>query len=92
MENAQTQLTITLTDQNDNLVNCNVISTIECNRKDYIALIPEEKDENNSYNLLLFRYSMHPDGIQLHNITSDMEFDEVARKFEEQIDNNNEKY
>lgn len=89
IENKEEQLVITLTDQNGNNVNCSVVTTLEHNGRDYIALIPEEKDDEGNFNILLFRYRMADEGIQLENITADMEFDEIYSKFEQFLDNEN---
>ena len=87
MENTEEQLVITLTDQNGNNVNCSVVTTIEHNGRDYIALLPEEADDEGNFNILLFRYRMAEEGIQIENITADMEFDEISSIFEQVLDN-----
>ena len=82
-------LIITLTDQNGNNVNCSVVATLEHNGRDYIALMPQENDDKGNFNILLFRYRMKDKGIQIENITADMEFDEIYGKFEQLLDNEN---
>ena len=76
---------ITITDQSGNKVECSVVTVFEHNHRDYIALIPEEADEQGNYNILLFRYRIlensGDEGIVIENISADMEFDEVLHKF-----------
>lgn len=81
---------ISIKDQYGNEVECSVISVFEHNRRDYIALMPDEKDENGEFSILIYRYSIqeNEEGIQLYSITSDMEYDEVINIFSNQIENN----
>lgn len=86
---------ISLTDKDGNNTDCTIITTFEHNNRDYIALMPHEQDENNKFNILLFRYKKaslnESEGIQIENIASDMEFEEVLKIFNDMLEKENNK-
>lgn len=76
---------ITLSLDDGTELNCIVLDIFSVDDKDYIALQPEEGDEDD--NVFLYRYIQEEDGEpQLLNIEDDDEFEAVADAFEEILD------
>lgn len=62
---------------------CDVIGIFDDGERDYIALFPEDGDED--ADIFLYRFSMEDDdfdNVKLENIESDEEFDSAAAAFE----------
>ncbi|MGN0165834.1 MAG: DUF1292 domain-containing protein [Lachnospiraceae bacterium] len=62
---------------------CDVIGIFDDGERDYIALFPEDGDEDSD--IFLYRFIMEDedfDNIKLENIESDEEFDSAAAAFE----------
>lgn len=77
---------ITLSLDDGTEINCVVLDIFTVNDKDYIALGPDDEDEEEG-NVFLYRYIQQEDGEpQLLNIEDDNEFDAVADAFEELLD------
>jgi uncharacterized protein YrzB (UPF0473 family) len=77
---------ITLSLDDGTELNCVVIDIFSVDNKDYIALQPEEGEEEDD-NVFLYRYIQEGDGEpQLLNIEDDEEFEAVADAFEELLD------
>lgn len=77
---------ITLSLDDGTELNCIVIDIFSVDGKDYIALQPEEGEEDDD-NVFLYRYIQEEDGEpQLLNIEDDDEFEAVADAFEEILD------
>lgn len=81
------ETTVTLTLDNDEELECAVISIFEANNRRYIALLPLEGDENEDGEVYLYRYDETEDGQpDLTNIDSDEEFEIVSDAFDEMLD------
>ncbi|MDD3173603.1 MAG: DUF1292 domain-containing protein [Herbinix sp.] len=77
---------ITLSLDDGTELNCTVLDIFSVDNKDYIALQPEEGEEEED-NVFLYRYIQEDDGEpQLLNIDDDDEFEAVADAFEELLD------
>ncbi len=77
---------ITLSLDDGTELNCIVLDIFSVDDKDYIALQPEEGEEEED-NVFLYRYIQEGDGDpQLLNIDDDDEFEAVADAFEEMLD------
>ena len=79
--------TVTLTLDNDEELECAVISIFEADNKRYIALLPLEGDDAENGEVYLYRYSETADGQpDLANIETDEEFEIVSDAFDELLD------
>lgn len=80
------ELVITIRNENDEEIDCTVLTTFPVGRYNYIALLPHTADENGNVNIQLYRYKEvmqdGQEGISISNIASDMEFDEALKVFE----------
>jgi uncharacterized protein YrzB (UPF0473 family) len=77
---------ITLSLDDGTELNCIVLEIFTVDDKEYIALSPEESEEEDD-NVFLYRYIQEEDGEpQLLNIDDDDEFEAVADAFEELLD------
>ena len=77
---------ITLSLDDGTELNCVVLEIFTVEDKEYIALQPEEGEEEDD-NVFLYRYIEENDGEpQLLNIDDDEEFEAVADAFEELLD------
>lgn len=76
--------TVTLMLDNDEEVECAIISIFEAGERDYIALLPLDSEEGEVY---LYRYSESENGEpSLDNIDSDEEYEIVSDAFDELLD------
>lgn len=79
--------TVTLTLDNDEELECAVVSIFDANDGRYIALLPLEGKEAEDGEVFLYRYNETPDGQpELENIESDEEFEIVSDAFDELLD------
>lgn len=79
--------TVTLTLDNDEELECAVISIFEADNKRYIALLPLEGEDAENGEVYLYRYNETADGQpDLKNIESDEEFEIVSDAFDELLD------
>jgi uncharacterized protein YrzB (UPF0473 family) len=80
--------TVTLTLDDDTVVECAILTIFPVNNKDYIALLPlDEKGENEEGEVFLYRYSEDEnEEPQLSNIEDDEEYEMVAEAFDELLD------
>lgn len=79
--------TVTLTLDNDQELECAVISIFEADNRRYIALLPLEGDDAENGEVYLYRYNETADGQpDLQNIESDEEFEIVSDAFDELLD------
>lgn len=77
---------ITLSLDDGTELNCVVLDIFTVDNKEYIALQPEDGEEEDD-NVFLYRYIQEDDGEpQLLNIDDDDEFEAVADAFEELLD------
>ncbi len=79
--------TVTLTLDNNEELECAVISIFEANDGRYIALLPLEGDDAENGEVYLYRYNETKDGQpDLSNIETDEEFEIVSDAFDELLD------
>ena len=80
--------TITLTLDNDETVECSILTVFEAAGRDYIALLPlDENGENQDGEVYLYRYSETEEGQpSLANIEEDEEYHIAADAFDEMLD------
>ena len=80
-------MTVTLTLDDNSVVECEVITIYEANGKDYIALLPlNEKGESESGDVYLYRYTEEDGEPALENIEDDDEYEIAADAFDEWMD------
>jgi len=90
-DNMDEEMTVEITLDNDEVVNCAVITILEVEGKDYIVLLPLDEDGNNEDGEVWFyRYSENPDDPNeepvLDYIEDDDEYEAVADAFDEYLD------
>lgn len=80
--------TVTLTLDNDLVVECAVLYTFDVEDKSYMALLPiEQVGDIEEDEVLIYRYTPSDDGeLHLDNIESDEEYEAVADAFDELLD------
>ena len=81
-------MTVTLTLDNDEVVECAILTLLEANGKEYIALLPLNNDgEPENGDVYLYRYIEYEDGEpELENIEDDDEYEIVADTFDDWMD------
>lgn len=80
-------VTITLTLDNDEVVECAVLTVYTANDKEYIALLPlNEEGESEDGDVYLYRYEEVDGEPTLSNIEDDDEYEVVADAFDEWMD------
>ncbi len=86
--NEQDTITVTLTLDNDEELECVVLTIFETLGKKYIALLPvDENGENEDGDVFLYRYiDTNPEDPDLENIEDDDEYEAVADAFDEWMD------
>lgn len=70
-------------------VECRILTIFEVNHKDYIALLPLDKNgaDNSDGEVYLYRYFEDKQGLpSLDNIDDDEEYEAVADRFDELLD------
>lgn len=84
----QETITVTLTLDNDETLECAVLTIFETLGKKYIALLPlDENGENESGDVFLYRYiDTDPESPDLENILDDDEYEAAADAFDEWMD------
>lgn len=91
-ENTEEEMTVTIT-TDDGDVDCAVVTILTVNSKDYIALLPLDEDGNGNPDgeVWFYGYSENPDDPneepELRYIEDDDEYEVVADKFDEFLDN-----
>lgn len=80
--------TVTLTLDDDTVVECAILTIFPVNGKDYIALLPlDAEGENEEGEVFLYRYSEDEnEEPSLTNIEDDDEYEMVADAFDEMLD------
>lgn len=79
--------TVTLTLDNNEELECAVVSIFDANNRRYIALLPLEGKAAEEGEVYLYRYNETEDGQpDLENIDSDEEFEIVSDAFDEMLD------
>ncbi len=80
-------VTVTLTLDNDEVVECAILTIYEVNDREYIALLPLDEDgENDSGDVYLYRYEETDGEPTLDNIDDDDEYEIAADAFDEWLD------
>lgn len=82
------QITVTLTFEDDEVVDCAVLTTYPAGGREYIALLPLNEDgESEDGDVFLYRYEEVDGEPTLDNIEDDDEYDIAAEAFDEWVDN-----
>ena len=86
MENQN--LTVTLTLDNDEELECDVLTIFSAGTHEYIALLPldENGEANESGDVFIYRYEEIDGEPNLSNIEEDEEYDAAADAFDEWLD------
>ena len=81
------EVTVTLTLDNDETLECAVLTIYEVDGQEYIALLPMNDEENEDGDVYLYRYIVTEDGEPtLENIEDDDEYEAAADAFDEWLD------
>lgn len=82
------EVTVTLTLDNDEEVECAVLTIYEAGGRQYIALLPlDENGESEEGDVYLYRYiDTDPENPDLENILDDEEYEIAADAFDEWLD------
>ena len=81
------EVTVTLTLDNDETLECAVLTIYEVAGQEYIALLPMNDEENEDGDVYLYRYVVTEDGEPtLENIEDDDEYEAAADAFDEWLD------
>ena len=89
IKNENESLTVTLTLENNEELECAVLNIFEANEKEYIALLPlDENGDNTDGQIYLYRFIDNGEEEEpgLENIEEDEEFDRVSAVFNEWLD------
>ena len=87
--NENKSLTVTLTLENNEELECAVLNIFEADEKEYIALLPlDENGDNTDGQIYLYRFIDNGEEEEpgLENIEEDEEFDRVSAVFNEWLD------
>lgn len=87
--NENESLTVTLTLENNEELECAVLNIFEADEKEYIALLPlDENGDNTDGQIYLYRFIDNGEEEEpgLENIEEDEEFDRVSAVFNECLD------
>ncbi len=77
--------TVSITLENDTVLECVVLTIFEAGGREYIAVMPETEDEDGT--IYLYRYTELEDGQpDLSNIETDEEYELVSDAFDEILD------
>lgn len=80
-------ITVTLTLDNDETVECAILTIFPVDGRDYIALLPlDENGENDDGEVYIYRYDNSGSTPVLENIEDDEEYEAVADAFDEMLD------
>lgn len=83
------EITVTLTLDNDEELECSVLTILQVGGNEYIALLPldDSDNEDEDSDIFLYRYIENEDGDpELSNIEDDDEYELVADAFDEWLD------
>lgn len=86
--NENEELTVTLTLDNDEELECAVLTIYKVDNQEYIALLPlDEEGDNDEGEVFIYRFSEPVEGDpNLENIEDDEEYERAADKFDEWLD------
>ena len=80
-------MTVELTLDNDEVVECAILTLFEAGGREYIALLPQNEDDTEEGDVYLYRYVETPEGEpELENIKDDDENEIAADAFDEWMD------
>ena len=80
-------ITVTLTLDNDEQVECTILTIFPVDGKDYIALLPLNKDgKNEDGEVYLYRYFKKEGTPAIENIEDDDEYEAVTDMFDQLLD------
>lgn len=80
-------ITVTLTLDNDETVECAILTIFPVDGRDYIALLPlDENGDNEDGEVYLYRYNNSTGSPVLDNIETDDEYEAVADMFDQMLD------
>ena len=90
-EHDDDDMTVELTLDGGEVINCAIITILEVESKDYIVLLPlDENGENNEGEVWFYQYSENPDDPdeepELTYIEDDDVYEKVAEAFDEYLD------
>lgn len=86
-EHDHDHMNVTLTLDDGTEMECEVLSIFPVGEKDYIALIPVDKVDDENAELFLYQFIEHDnEEIELLNIEDDEEFEAVSDAFDEMMD------
>ena len=88
-EDNMEDLRVTLDLDDGQQVECSILTIFDVNEQDYIALLPldENGEDNEEGEVFIYRYSEDTDGNpSLENIDNDEEYEAVADRFDELLD------
>lgn len=90
MQEPNEEMTVELELDDGKVVNCEVITILTVNDKDYIALLPEGQEEAEEADVWFYEYKENPNDSneepELIYIESDEEYDAVVDAFGEYLD------
>ena len=87
MNTDEEQITVTLTMEDDEEIDCAVLTTYSANGREYIALLPlNEEGESEDGDVYLYRYEEVDGEPTLGNSEDDDEYDIAADAFDEWMD------
>lgn len=87
MNTDEEQITVTLTMEDDEEIDCAVLTTYSANGREYIALLPlNEEGESEDGDVYLYRSEEVDGEPTLGNIEDDDEYDIAADAFDEWMD------
>ena len=78
--------TVTLTLDNDEELECEVVSIFEAGDREYISLLPLGGEEEKNGEVFIYRFHEENGVPVLENIESDEEYEIVAEAFDEELD------
>lgn len=81
-------VTVTLTLDDDSMIECAIFGIFEADKQEYIALLPLDENGNNSDGeVFLYRYQKDAAGNpQLENIENEAEYEAASDAFDELLD------
>ena len=85
--NENETLTVTLTLDNDETIECSILTIYEAGEREYIALLPlNEQGTNEDGEVYLYRYTQQNGTPILDNIEDDEEYEAASDGFDEWLD------
>ena len=86
-EQQNEEITVTLTLDNDEVLECAVLTFYEAGGRQYIALLPLDENGEEEGDVYIYRYiETDPENPDLENIEDDEEYEIAADAFDEWLD------